>query len=116
MSNTKEEIYNELVKRGIQPKKSLRFSKIEDLHKMLDESNPKQEQQKQNPDEKKDIPPVIKETKPAPEVKLVAVQILPLRFETSGWCEELCCSYYAGVHHCATVREYEALKKYSVKK
>lgn len=112
---SKEEIYNELLKRGIQPKKSLRFSKLEDLQAMLDESNPKQEQQKQNPDEKKDIPPDIKE-KTAPESKPVAAQILPLRFETSGWCEELCCSYYAGVHHCATVREYEALKKYAVKK
>lgn len=119
MSMTKEDIYNELIKRGIQPKKTLRFSKIEDLQAMLEESNPKKpESITPVIEEKQTIPSPVIEKNPAaePVKEPAAVKILPLHFETSGWCEELCCSYFAGTYHPQNAREYEALKKYAVKK
>ncbi len=104
---TKDEMYNELTSRGLKPKKNIRFCKIEELEAELAKSKPA----------KADTPQVAipKQAPQAATVQNTAV-ILPLRFETSGWCKELKTSYYRGVYHARTLQEYETLKPYAVAK
>lgn len=42
------------------------------------------------------------------------VEVKPLVFKTSGWCEELEMSFKKGIYHPKSAKEYKVLKKYAV--
>ncbi|MBE6370782.1 MAG: hypothetical protein E7055_01745 [Lentisphaerae bacterium] len=94
---TKQQLYESLVKSGVQlaPVDAYTFKQLAEIAAPYHKSKPAV------PD------PVSAPADPDP------VKIPTLRFESSGWCPELCISYTQGFYTPRSRREYDILKKYA---
>ncbi len=97
---TKHEIYEALKSDGAKLPKAERFMSLADLKEIYEERFGIG----CRIDTKETIPESAENRET--EVRL-------LRFDESGWCPALCCSYSRGLYRPKTVAEYEALKPFA---
>lgn len=115
---TKQETYDELVKRGatLNPVASYKADELKALLADTPEPGDSSAGNAGNAgsDEVPPVPPVPPVPSPADPVKEEPKKFPVLRFPGSGWCNEIGFSYTKGLYRPKTAREYEALRKYAV--
>lgn len=105
---TKQETYDELVKRGatLNPVASYKADELKALLAATPEPGASSAGNAGNAGSG--------EVPPADPVKEKSKKFPVLRFPGSGWCNEIGFSYTKGLFRPKTAREYEALRKYAV--